>query len=207
VKSRCFLLQAPKLLERLLFIPGIVFDLGIDSDLHVQSAIVMIWDDMAIIETIFTLRVKNTALAVTVDLGALFADFTDGVGLVGVRVDVKNGVGGVSLVRASNPGGSCRRMRSRVGSRERTTGNERTADGENDAHSHGSGENGSHACNNSPDGVITASRLNNEPEQDVSDVDNPDGAIEVEAIAEHQLPKAHGLDFERLDRAKKRETK
>jgi hypothetical protein len=30
--------------------------------------------------------------------------------------------------------------------------------------------------------------------------------VEVEAIAEHQLPKAHRLDFKRLDRTKKRET-
>jgi hypothetical protein len=30
--------------------------------------------------------------------------------------------------------------------------------------------------------------------------------VEVEAVAEHQLPKAHWLDFERLDRAEESET-
>ena len=129
----------------LLFVPGIVFDLGIDGNLHVEGAVAMIWDNMAVIVDIFTLRVKNAALAVTVDLGSRLANFIDGVGLVWMRVDVKNGVGGVSLVGASNPGGSCRRVGTGVGTGERTSSDERTTDGENDAHSHGSGKNGSHA--------------------------------------------------------------
>ena len=82
-------------------------------------------------------------------------------------------------------------------------------------------------CDNGPDSVISAGGFDDEPEQDVSDVDNPDGlserlelvrcairgkkggrtnAIEVEAITEHQLPETHWLDFKRFDRTKKRET-
>ena len=137
--------SASRLLARLLFVPGIVFDFSIDGDLHVQSTVALIWDDVALIVGIFTLRVKNTALAVTVNFSTLFANFTNGVGVVGVRVDVENGVGGVSVVRAGSPGGSCRRIRTRVGSRERSTSNERATDGENYAHSHGGSKDGSHA--------------------------------------------------------------
>lgn len=130
---------------RLLFVPGIVFDLGIDGDLHVEGTVAVIWDYMAVVVDILTLGIKNTALAVTVDLGTLFANVTDGVGLVWVRVDVEDRVSGLSVVGAGSPGGSRGRMRTGVGSGERTTSNEGTANGENNAHGHGGGENCSHA--------------------------------------------------------------
>lgn len=129
----------------LLFVPGIVFDLGIHGNLHVEGTVGVIWDDMAVIVDTLTLRVKDATLAVTVDLDALIANVTDRVGLVWVRIDVENRVGGMSLIRAGSSGASCRRMGSGVGSRERATSNERTADGENDAHGHGGGKNGGHA--------------------------------------------------------------
>jgi hypothetical protein len=91
------------------------------------------------------LGIKNAALAVAVNLGPLLADLTNGIGLVGVRVDVENRVGGVGGVRAGDSGGGSGRVGTRVGSRERSTSNKRTADRENDSHGHGGGENGSHA--------------------------------------------------------------
>lgn len=108
----------------LLFVPGIVLDFGIDGNLHVESTVGVVWDNMAVVVGIFTLGVKDTALAVTVNLGTLFADLANGVGLVRMRVDVEDGVGGLGGVRASGAGGSSRGVGSRVGSREGTASDE-----------------------------------------------------------------------------------
>ena len=105
----------------------------------------MIRDDMAVIIWVLALGVKNAALAVAVNLDALLADLTDGVGLIGMGVDVENRVGGVGGVRAGHPGGSSGRVGTGVRTRERATSNERTANGEDDAHGHGGGKNSSHA--------------------------------------------------------------
>lgn len=174
-----------------LLVPGIVFDLSIDGNLYVKGTVVVVWDDMTVIVGIFTLRIENAAFAVAINFGALLANLTDGVGLVRVGIDVENGVGGVSGVRAGGAGTSGRRMGCGVGPRERSTGNERAANGENDAHSHGGGKNGGHAkgslesvlrlgwsklpCDNGPNSIIGASRLDDKPEQDIGDVNNPDG--------------------------------
>ena len=149
---------------------------------------------MAVIVDVFTLGVKNAALAVAVDLDALFADLTNGIGLVGVRVDVKNRVGSVGGDRACGARASSSRVGARVGARERSTGNKRATDGENDSHGHGGGENSGHTKlqigvstalgnksgwnlpgDNGPYGIIATGWFDDEPEQDVSDVDNPDG--------------------------------
>ena len=122
----------------LLLVSRVVFDLGINGDLYVESTVVVIRD-------MLTLGVENAALAVAVNFGALLADITNSVGLVWVRVDVENRVGGVGRVRAGGPGTSSTGVGTRVGTRESSASNERTTDGENDAHSHGSGKNGSHA--------------------------------------------------------------
>jgi len=78
---------------------------------------------------------------------------------------------------------------------------------------------------NGPDGVIGAGWFDDEPEQDVGNVDDPDGlslrgesmkcdreqgkkrtnAVEVEAITEHQLPNSQRLDLQGLDGTKKGE--
>ena len=121
----------------LLLIPRVVFNLGIDGDLHVESTVVMILD-------MLTLGVENAALAVAVNLDTLFANITNGVGLIWVRVDVENRVGGVGRVRAGGSGTSSSGVGTRVRTRESSTSNERTTDGENDAHGHGGGKNGSH---------------------------------------------------------------
>jgi len=78
---------------------------------------------------------------------------------------------------------------------------------------------------NGPDGIFGASWGDGEPEQDVGQVDDPDGlfvavwvkkkpggkrntnAVEVETITEHQLPDSELLDLEGLDRATEGETK
>jgi len=100
---------------------------------------------VTVVVWVFALGVKNAALAVAVNLDTLLANLTNGIGLIGVGVDVENRVGGVGGVRASHPGGGSGRMGTGVRTRERTTGNERTANGENDAHGHGGGKNSSHA--------------------------------------------------------------
>ena len=139
-----FLPRGP-LLAHLLLIPRVILDLGIDGDFHIESTIVVIWDDVAVLVDMFALGVNNAALGIAVDLDALLTDLTDGVGLVGVRVNVENRVSGVSGVGAGSTGASSGRVGTRVGTRERSTGNERTTDGENDAHGHGGGENSGHA--------------------------------------------------------------
>lgn len=82
---------------RLLLVPRVVFDLGIDGNFHVEGTIVMIRD-------MFALGIENAALPVAVNLDTLLANFTNGIGLVGMGVDVEDRVGGVGRVRASNPG-------------------------------------------------------------------------------------------------------
>ena len=136
-KSRHFLPQVPST-RYSLFVPRVVFYLGVDGNLYVESAVVVILD-------VFALGVKDAALAVAVNLDALLANFTDGIGLVRVRVDVENRVGGVGRVRAGDAGASSAGVGTRVGTRESTTSNEGTANGENYAHGHGGGQNGSHA--------------------------------------------------------------
>ena len=140
-----YFLRLLALLVCLLFVPGIIFYLGIDGDLHVESAGVVILDYTMFVIGSFALGIKNAALAVTVDFSPLLSDVTDSVGLVRMRIDVENRVSGLSVVRARSPGGSCRRVGGGVGSREGTTSDERATDGEDDAHSHGGGENGGHA--------------------------------------------------------------
>jgi len=149
---------------------------------------------MAVLIGMLTLGVKNAALAIAVNLGALLANLADSVGLVWVRIDVENRVGSVGGIRAGGPGSSSGRVGTRVGTRERSTSNERTADGKNDTHGHGGGKDGSHAKlqfrakpyagekgrtglpgNNGPDGIIGASWGDGEPEYDVGQVDDPDG--------------------------------
>jgi len=132
------------LLTRLLLVPRVVFDFGIDRNLHVESTVGVIWDNVAVVIHIFALGIQNTALAVTVNLGTLLPNFTDGVSLVWVRVDVENRVGGVDRVRTGGPGSCSGRVGTRVGTRERSASNERTTNGENDAHSHSGRQNSSH---------------------------------------------------------------
>ena len=144
-KPRNFTPSGSKLFAALFLVPGVVLDLGIDGDLHVESAVVVIWDDMAIVISVLALGVKNAALAIAINLGALLPDIANGVGLVGVGVDVENGVGGLGWVRAGGPGGRSSGVGTRVGTRERSASDERTTDGENDTHGHGGGEDGSHA--------------------------------------------------------------
>jgi len=133
----------PSSWQGLLLVCPVIFDLCGDGDLYVESTIV-IWHDMAIVVWVLAFGVKNAALAVAVNLDALLANLTDGVGLIGVGVNVENRVGGVGGVRAGHPGGSSGSVGTGVRTRERTTSNERTANGENDAHGHGGGKDSSH---------------------------------------------------------------
>jgi len=136
--------QDPSSRQGSLFVCPVILNLCGDGDLDVEGAIVVIRDDMAVVVLVLALGVKNAALAVAVNLDALLANLTDGVGLIGVGVDIENRVGGVGGVRAGHPGGSSGRVGTGVRTRERTTSNERTANGENDAHGHGGGKNSSH---------------------------------------------------------------
>jgi len=69
---------------------------------------------------------------------------------------------------------------------------EGAADGEDDAHGHGDGEDGGHGGDDGFDGVFGAGGGDDEPEEHVDHVDDPDGAVEVQAVSEHELPVADG---------------
>ena len=51
-----------------------------------------------------------------------------------------------------------------------------------------------------PDRVVVSRGGDNEPEQDVDHIHDPNGGIEVQAITEHELPWREGLVLEGLDR-------
>jgi hypothetical protein len=46
------------------------------------------------------------------------------------------------------------------------------------------------------DAIVLTSRLDDEPEEDVDHVDDPDGSIEVKSIPQHELPVADRLGLE-----------
>lgn len=75
------------------------------------------------------------------------------------------------------------------------------ADREDDAEGHGGGEDGGHGCDDGLDGVVDAGGGHDEPEDHVDHVDDPDGAVEVEAVAEHELPGGQGARLEGVDGA------
>ena len=75
------------------------------------------------------------------------------------------------------------------------------------AEGHGRREHGSHAGHDRLDGVLRPGGLHDEPEEHVHHVDEPDGGVEVEPVAEHELPVGDGLDFERAEGAGEREGK
>ena len=55
------------------------------------------------------------------------------------------------------------------------------------------------------DGVVGAGGPDGEPEDHVNHVNEPDGTVEVEAIAEHELPGTEGPRLEGVDGAHQRE--
>lgn len=82
---------------RLLLVPRVVFNLCIDGDFYVEGTVIVVLDMLAF-------GIENAALPVAVDLDALLANFADGIGLIGVGVDVEDRVAGVGRVRAGSPG-------------------------------------------------------------------------------------------------------
>jgi len=80
-----------------------------------------------------------------------------------------------------------------------TTLGEGTADGEDDAEGHSGGKDGGHRGDSGLDGVRFVGGLDNEPKEHIDHVDDPDGAVEVEAVAEHEFPRGERLDLEGLD--------
>lgn len=84
---------------------------------------------------------------------------------------------------------------------EGTSVGETTADGENDTHRHGSGEDCRHGSDDGLDGISLVGRGGDEPEEHVGHVDDPDGSVKVEAIAEHEFPWGDLLDGKGLLRA------
>jgi hypothetical protein len=120
-----------------------------------------------------------------------------------LRVNGKNGAGSdVAWTWAGDDvGGSSGAGRVRGGGDgEGASVVEGAANREDDAEGHGGGENGGHAGNDGLDGIVDACWVHDEPEEHVNHVDEPDSAIEVEAIAEHEFPISDGLDLERLER-------
>jgi len=93
-----------------------------------------------------------------------------------------------------------------VGESEGATVFEGAADGEDDAERHGGGENGGHGCDDGTDGVVDACGANDEPEEGVGEVDEQDGAVEVQAVTEHELPWTQRAGFEGVDGAHESQT-
>ena len=52
---------------------------------------------------------------------------------------------------------------------------------------------------NGLNGILWTGRLHDEPEEHVDHVDDPDRGVEVEAVAEHELPVREPLQTERLE--------
>jgi len=74
-----------------------------------------------------------------------------------------------------------------------------SADGENDAEGHCGGEDGSHGCDDSFDGICVIGGCGDEPEEHVNHVDDPDCSVEVQSITEHKLPVRNLLIVEGLE--------
>jgi len=127
--------------------------------------------------------------------GRLLLERKDRVGDVGLTVggDDVSGSARVSGIARGSDG-------------EGTTVDEGAADREDDAEGHCGREDGSHASNDSSDGILWSSGSDDEPEEHVSHVDKPDGAVEVKAVTEHELPVSHGLDIERAEGATESES-
>ena len=70
------------------------------------------------------------------------------------------------------------------------------ANGEDDAEGHCGGEDGGHRSDSGLDGVFFVGGLDDEPEEHVDHVDDPDGTIKVKAVSEHELPRREGFDLE-----------
>ena len=81
------------------------------------------------------------------------------------------------------------------------------ANREDDAEGHCGREDGGHRGDCGLDGVLVIGGFDNEPEEHVDGVDDPNGTVEVEAVAEHELPRGERLDLKRLDRAVESEAK
>lgn len=99
----------------------------------------------------------------------------DGVGLVGaaLAIDLEDASRGVGVLRAN----AARAGGGRVGvggSGVGTTVDQGTADGEDDAHGHGGGDDGGHARDDGLNGVFDAGGRHDEPEEHVGHVDRPD---------------------------------
>jgi len=78
---------------------------------------------------------------------------------------------------------------------------------EDDAEGHGGGEYGGHAGHDGLDGVVDPGGGHDKPEDHVREVDEQNGTVEVEAVAEHQLPRAKRLSLERVDGTHQSKTK
>jgi hypothetical protein len=136
--------------------------------------------------------------------------------VVGAADSGGDGRGAVGTTAGAGAAGACSSGRGIVGGAAggRVDGgasvgaalSEGAADGEDDTEGHGGGKDGGHGGDSGLDGVGVAGGADDEPEEHVDHVDEPDGAVEVEAVAEHELPRGERLDLERLDRAVEGET-
>ncbi len=100
------------------------------------------------------------------------------------------------------------RLGSRVGGRpavERSSVRERSANREDNAECHSRGQDRRHGGDDSLDSIFLVGGLSDEPEDDVDEVNDEDGSVEVKAITEHQLPVRDLLNGQGLERPVKRE--
>jgi len=73
------------------------------------------------------------------------------------------------------------------------------ADGEDDTEGHGGGEDGCHGGDDGLDGIGVIGWLGDEPEEHVDHVHEPDCAVEVKTITEHELPVGDLFDSKGLE--------
>ena len=71
---------------------------------------------------------------------------------------------------------------------ERTTMYEGPTDAQDDAQGHAGSEDGGHGSDDGLNRVRYPCRFHDEPEEHVDHVDNPDGTVKVESVAEHEFP-------------------
>lgn len=185
---------------------GIVIRLYLSGDLHPFGALLLLFLQWrALLNGIHTVALDLgddlIAVLVTPVLRLCLCTETEGEGtLLGV---LKGEDGAALWGSAAGADDVCRGVRVGVGGAdsEGATVLERAADGEDDAQGHGGREYSGHAGDDRANGVDLARRLDDEPEEHVDHVHEPDGGVEIEAVAEHELPVRDLLNLERLQRA------
>lgn len=185
-------------------------DLPVNSDLHAEVARATGVYNVDVVvrgyEAFLALVDRALAIGIPIVARLVRAHLADGVSLAGVAaklaVDVehvrRDGCGVACRDDVRRSAGTGRRCSVR-GSCEGTALDERSTDREDDTERHGRGQNSGHRGDDGLDCVCVIGRLSDEPEKHVDHVHDPDRAVKVKAITEHELPERKWLGLERLE--------